>query len=352
MRFYQKTSVLGDVHSVFSAFNVDLFKALKPPFVTLEVLEFGGCRTGDKISLKVSGQTWKGRIIRHQIHPEESFFTDIGEEMPWPLKTWEHTHRVCQSAPCPQTLKPQVEIIDDVTYTCHHSTLDWFMYPALMVMFRLRQPVYKKFFSSLKSLACLFLFPSFLSLTVLLSPVSAKTLVIIGDSLTEGYGLETTQAYPAILENFLKQKDPSWKVINGGVSGSTSANALPRVEWFKSKKADWTILALGSNDGLRGIKIPETRKNLGLAIQKLKEQNTKIFLMSLQLPKNYGPEYTKEFAQLFKDLARAQNVILLPFLLKSVALNPKLNLADGIHPNAEGHKVMASEIFEELKKYL
>lgn len=179
-----------------------------------------------------------------------------------------------------------------------------------------------------------------------------KTVLVMGDSLTEGYQLAKEEAYPYLMEQELKKKHPDIKVINGGISGSTSASAPKRLEWYLRAKPDIMILALGANDGLRGLKVEETQKNLDFVITKAKSLGIKIILAGMRMPPNYGKDYTKNFDALFPSLAKKHNLKLIPFILEGVAAKPSLNLPDGIHPNPEGHKVMAKNVMKYLEPEL
>jgi acyl-CoA thioesterase-1 len=182
-----------------------------------------------------------------------------------------------------------------------------------------------------------------------LSSHAAKTLVILGDSLTEGYGVQKEKAFPALLEKKLKDAKIDWKVTNAGVSGSTSASAPSRTDWILKSKPDAILLALGANDGLRGLTTESMEKNLKNAISKMKAAKVKVFLAGMQMPPNFGAEYTKNYREVFPRLAKEEKIELLPFLLEKVAGENKLNLADRIHPNEEGHKIIAETVFQFLK---
>jgi acyl-CoA thioesterase-1 len=184
------------------------------------------------------------------------------------------------------------------------------------------------------------------------SAAANSTLVIIGDSLTEGYGIAKEQAYPALVEKKLAATGKSWKIQNSGVSGSTSASALNRVKWALKSKPTAIMIAIGANDGLRGLSIKQLEDNLKKSIQLAKDHQVKVFLAGMLMPPNYGKEYSKNFSEVFPKVAKAEKIELLPFLLDGVAANPKLNLPDGIHPNEEGHKIMAEKVFQFLKEKL
>jgi len=175
------------------------------------------------------------------------------------------------------------------------------------------------------------------------------TVLCLGDSLTEGYGLEADQAYPAVLEQRLHAEGYSRvRVINAGISGSTSASAVRRLEWQLRANPDVLILELGANDGLRGVPVDETRKNLAAAIALAQEKGTQVLLAGMQMPPNYGPEYTREFARVFAELGEEPGVTLIPFFLEGVAGVPRLNLPDGIHPNAEGYRIVVDKLLPHL----
>lgn len=182
--------------------------------------------------------------------------------------------------------------------------------------------------------------------------VHAKTLVIIGDSLTEGYGVAKEKAYPALLEGKLKASGKDWKVVNSGVSGSTAASALGRVKWALKSKPDLVMIALGANDGLRGVRVETTKKHLDDAMAELKKSNIPIIVGGMQMPANFGAEYAKNFKTMFLDLAKKYNATLVPFLLEGVAGDPKLNQADGIHPNEEGQKILAETVYKHVQGVL
>lgn len=181
-----------------------------------------------------------------------------------------------------------------------------------------------------------------------------KTLVFFGNSLTAGYGIETREAYPALIQQKLDSLGGGWTVVNAGLSGDTTAGGLSRLEWVLSEGVDVFVLELGGNDGLRGIPLEETRKNLQSIIDKVKKAHpdAEIVLAGMQIPPNLGPEYTTGFKELYPELAEANNIALIPFLLEGVAGNPDLNLPDGIHPTPDGHKIMAETVFGVIEKFL
>jgi acyl-CoA thioesterase-1 len=160
-------------------------------------------------------------------------------------------------------------------------------------------------------------------------------------------------AYPALLEKKINELGRSnWSVVNAGVSGSTTASAVGRMKWLLKSKPEMIILVLGANDGLRGLKVEDSEKNLSEAIVFAQSQKIKVILGGLYMPPNYGKEYTSQFKQMYLNLSKKHKIILIPFVLEKVAGNPKYNLADGIHPNEEGHKIIAENIFKTLKDVL
>lgn len=183
---------------------------------------------------------------------------------------------------------------------------------------------------------------------------SEQTIIVLGDSLSEGYGVAKEAAWPAVIEKLLNQQMSSgstkkWVVVNAGVSGSTTASGIGRIKWLAKRNPQVLILALGANDGLRGLKVAESQKHLDETIRFALQQNIKVVLGGLLMPPNYGKEYTAEFKKMYEVLAAKHKVIFVPFVLDKVAGNPKYNLADGIHPNEEGHRLMAENIFKVIK---
>jgi acyl-CoA thioesterase-1 len=180
----------------------------------------------------------------------------------------------------------------------------------------------------------------------------AQTILFLGDSLTEGYQLSKEEAFPSLIETELKKNKPEIKVLNGGVSGATTASGLKRLDWYLKAKPEFMVLALGANDGLRGLKIENTEKNLVLVIEKAQERKITVVLAGMKMPTNYGEPYRSQFENMYPRLAKKFNLKLVPFILEGVGGNPKLNLADGIHPNSEGHKIMAKTILKVLEPLL
>lgn len=170
------------------------------------------------------------------------------------------------------------------------------------------------------------------------------TILVLGDSLTAGYGLAASAAFPAQLESALVATGYPVRVINAGVSGDTSAGGLARLEWSLADNPDLVIVALGANDALRGLSPDQTRTNLAGIIERLKQQQISVLLAGMLAPRNMGESYYNSFDNIYPDLAQEYAVPLYPFFLQGVAAQPKLNLADGIHPNAAGVQVMVGGI--------
>jgi acyl-CoA thioesterase-1 len=175
------------------------------------------------------------------------------------------------------------------------------------------------------------------------------TVLILGDSLTEGTGVEKTKAYPYLVEQKLKaQGFLTIKVINGGVSGSTTASALSRLKWYLRDRPDILLLALGANDGLRGLPTLQIKHNLAETIKLSLSKGIRVVLAGMRMPPNYGKDYTLQFEKVFHELAKEYDIAFIPFLLKGVAGDPQLNLSDGIHPNEPGHQIIAQLVYETL----
>lgn len=181
-----------------------------------------------------------------------------------------------------------------------------------------------------------------------------KTILFYGDSLTAGYGLAPEFAFPALIQDELKQEGRNYKVVNAGVSGETSAGGLSRIDWVLNQKVDIFILELGANDGLRGLPLDQTRTNLQSIIDKVKTRypECQLIIAGMMVPPNMGSDYASEFSSLYPDLANKNEIKLIPFLLDGVAGDKELNLADGIHPNVEGHKIVAKNVMGVLEPML
>lgn len=193
-----------------------------------------------------------------------------------------------------------------------------------------------------------------LSLVFIQASVAPPTIVFYGDSLTAGYGLSTAEAFPALVEASLTKNNKPCKVVNAGLSGETSAGGLTRIDWILKQPVDIFVLELGANDGLRGLPLEQTEKNLQAIIEKVKAKNpdVTIVLAGMLVPPNMGPEYTEKFKNIYPALAKKNNATLIPFILQGVAGDEKLNQADGIHPNVEGHKIVAKNVTKVISGLL
>ena len=188
------------------------------------------------------------------------------------------------------------------------------------------------------------------------SPVasSTRTILCFGNSLTAGYGLDRDDAYPAVLQHKIDAHGWPFRVVNAGLSGETSSGGRRRIGWLLRQKVDVLILELGANDGFRGIGAEQIQHNLQGIIDKTKSKypGVKIIIAGMQMSPNLGPTYTAEFRALFPRLATANGAVLIPFFLEGVAGRPQLNLPDGIHPTAEGHQIVADNVWAVLKPVL
>ncbi|RRB05026.1 arylesterase [Larkinella rosea] len=181
-----------------------------------------------------------------------------------------------------------------------------------------------------------------------------KTILFFGNSLTAGYGLDPAEAFPALIGEKAKAAGFDYQVINAGVSGETTAGGKSRISWVMNKPVDVFVLELGANDGLRGIPLDASKKNLQAIIDtvKLKSPQAQIVIAGMHIPPNLGPDYSGQFYRIFIDLSRKNKAALIPFLLDDVAGIPKLNQADGIHPTAEGHKIVTENVWKVLEPLL
>ena len=181
-----------------------------------------------------------------------------------------------------------------------------------------------------------------------------QTIVVLGDSLAAGFGLDLSEAFPALLQKKIETAGLKFSVVNAGISGDTSAGGLRRIDWLLKRRVDVLILELGGNDGLRGIPVGVTRTNLQSIIDRTKQKypQAQIVVAGMQMPPNMGAEYNAAFERIFPDLAKANHAALVPFLIDGVGGKPELNLPDMIHPTAEGHKVVAENVWKVLRPVL
>lgn len=185
-------------------------------------------------------------------------------------------------------------------------------------------------------------------------PAGRKSVVVLGDSLAAGFGVEPSQSFPALLQKKIDGRGWNYSVVNAGVSGDTSADGLARIDWLLKREIDVLILELGGNDGLRGIPVAATKTNLQAIIDRVKRKypQAQIIVAGMQMPPNMGEEYTTAFRKIFPGLAATNRAVLIPFLLEGVGGNRKLNQEDQIHPTAEGHKIVAENVWKVLKPAL
>lgn len=185
---------------------------------------------------------------------------------------------------------------------------------------------------------------------------TSEELIILffGNSITAGYGVDLEQAFPHLIQERLDSLGYSYKVVNAGLSGETTSGGLNRIDWVLQTIPDIFVLELGANDGLRGLDLNETRKNLASIMDKVRQANpdVKIILAGMMVPPNMGNEYSTKFQKIFTDIAEEKKVELIPFTLNGVAGNPRLNLPDGIHPTPEGHEIVAENVWQKLQPLL
>lgn len=178
--------------------------------------------------------------------------------------------------------------------------------------------------------------------------------MFLGNSLTAGYGVDPSQAYPALIQERIDSRGWNFRVINAGQSGDTSAGGLGRLDWLLRSAIDVLVLELGANDGLRGLTVEVTENNLQAIIDRTKRKypRVKLVVAGMQVPPNLGPEYGEKFRSIFTDLSSRNRAALIPFLLDGVGGEPELNLPDGIHPTAKGHQVVAGNVWKVLEPLL
>lgn len=184
--------------------------------------------------------------------------------------------------------------------------------------------------------------------------VEKKNILFFGNSLTAGYGLDPEMAFPNLVQQKIDEGKGNYTVINAGLSGETSAGGLSRIDWVMNQSIDIFVLELGANDGLRGLPLESTRKNLQGIIDKVKQKypDVKIVIAGMMVPPNMGEAYSNEFVKIYPELAGKSKAKLIPFLLDGVAGNPDLNLPDGVHPNVEGHQIVADNVWKILMPIL
>lgn len=176
--------------------------------------------------------------------------------------------------------------------------------------------------------------------------VYGETVAFLGDSITAGYGLDETEAYPALIQSVLRSTP--WKVVNAGISGDTTTGGVRRVAWLLKLKPSIVVIALGANDGLRGVATDQIQANLQKMVAQIVASGARPVLVGMLLPTNYGEDYRTRFTAVWPTVATATQTPLLPFLLEGVAADRYLNQADGIHPTAAGHRIVARNVWATL----
>ena len=192
-----------------------------------------------------------------------------------------------------------------------------------------------------------------INLQIINANTSSKTILFLGDSLTEGLGVNKEEAFPKLVETLIQSKvQKKIKVINGGVSGSTTSDGLARLKWYLKRKPYLVFLALGANDGLRGLNLKQSQKNLEEIIKYAQKSKAKVLLAGMLIPPNYGPEYSQRFKTMYEQIKVKYKLKSMPFLLDGIAGKKEFNQRDGIHPNVEGHKYLSKKVFEFIKEDL
>ncbi|MEZ4701716.1 MAG: arylesterase [Rhodothermales bacterium] len=184
--------------------------------------------------------------------------------------------------------------------------------------------------------------------------IAKQTILVLGNSIAAGYGVEPEEAFPARLQEKIDSAGLPFSVVNAGVSGETTAGGLGRIDWILRQRVDVLILELGGNDGLRGTLPDATRSNLEAIIDRTRERypDADVLLAGMQMPPNLGQQFTRQFLELFPQIAQERNVALVPFLLEGVGGIPSLNQSDGIHPTPEGHRIVAETVWQYLEPIL
>ena len=174
-------------------------------------------------------------------------------------------------------------------------------------------------------------------------------IVFLGDSITAGLGLDVEQAFPAVVGQMLQGEGLPVHVVNAGVSGDTTAGGVRRIDWLLRQSPDVVVVGLGGNDGLRGVELRASEENLRTIVRKARQAGARVLLLGMLIPPNYGPEYATQFRDLYPRVARELDVPLVPFVLEGVGGDPRLNQPDGIHPTAEGQRIVARNLLPHLR---
>ena len=175
-----------------------------------------------------------------------------------------------------------------------------------------------------------------------------RVIVAFGDSLTAGLGVAPDEAWPALIEARLRREGHPYRIVNAGVSGDTTAGGVRRVDWVLRNRPEVAVVALGANDGLRGLSTDAMRVNLATIVERLRSGGARVLVAGMEVPPNYGAAYSRAFRAVFPEVARQTGVALMPFLLDGVAADPRLNQPDGIHPNPTGHRAIAERVWPHL----
>jgi acyl-CoA thioesterase-1 len=183
-------------------------------------------------------------------------------------------------------------------------------------------------------------------------PDTRAVIVAFGDSLTAGFGVDPGQSYPDYLQKQLDRKGLAYRVVNAGLSGETTTGALARLPAILAEKPAIVVVEFGGNDGLRGLPVKTTRANLDKIVDTIQKSGAKVLLAGMTLPPNYGPEYIGEFQNIYPELAAKHKAMLIPFLLQGVGGNPDLMQNDGIHPTAEGNRIVGDLVFQFIQKMI
>lgn len=183
-------------------------------------------------------------------------------------------------------------------------------------------------------------------------PQDAPRVVFLGDSLSAGMQLGAAEAFPAVLQRELATSGTPFRLVNAGVSGSTTRAGLARLDWLLKQEPGVVVVQLGANDGFRGLELDETEKNLRAIVERARDAGARVLLLGMKLPPNYGADYTTQFESLFERIAEETEVAYVPFFMDGVAGVPAMNLADGIHPTAEGHRRLAANLRAPLRRVL
>ncbi len=192
------------------------------------------------------------------------------------------------------------------------------------------------------------------AMLVFAGPARAAEQVIVafGDSLTAGLGVTPDESYPAQLQAKLRAEGYSYRVVNAGASGDTTAGGLRRVDWALRNKPEIVIVALGANDALRGQDLASVRSNLDAIVARFQKAGARVLLAGMEVPPNYGDRYAADFRRVYVEVARKRGAVLMPFLLDGVAGNPRLNQGDGIHPTTEGYRIVVEHLWPHLAPLL